>query len=130
MVAYPVLAFPFAHRGESWDNSTCRRDEESGPPTSTNQEREGWHMFDHNAIYQVLDGHFVMHLVREGESISEDAESGNETDGVQLDTPEIMLEDLIDEIDGALEELHVEYNGDQKYETLDYVLPHVRQSVD
>ena len=71
-------------------------------------------MFDHNAIYQVLDGHFVMHLVREGESISEDAESGNEADGAQLDTPEIMLEDLIDEIDGALEELHVEYNGDQK----------------
>lgn len=62
-------------------------------------------MFDHDALYRVLDTHFVGHLVREGEArVSED--------GQELpDMPDVMLEDLIDELDAALEELHEEFDG-------------------
>ena len=68
-------------------------------------------MFDYDALYKVLDSHFVNHLARPGEE-EPAGEDTVEADGGELapvDLPDNMLEDVLDELDGALEELHDEY---------------------
>ena len=61
-------------------------------------------MFDHDALYRALDSHFTGHLVRNNEDrVSEDAETP------LPDMPDVMLDDLIDELDGTLEEVHEDF---------------------
>jgi len=61
-------------------------------------------MFDHDALYRALDSHFVGHLVRSGEE-----QVGEDADAPLPDRPDVVLDDLIDELDGVLEELHEEF---------------------
>ena len=76
-------------------------------------------MFDRDAIYNVLDAHFVNHLVRDGEVVpageAESADAGADATGAEgqalaLDMPDNMIEDLLDELEDTLEELHGEYD--------------------
>ena len=68
-------------------------------------------MFDYDALYKVLDSHFVNHLARPGEEelAGEDTVEADGGELAPVDLPDNMLEDVLDELDGALEELHDEY---------------------
>ena len=75
-------------------------------------------MFDRDALYNVLDSHFVSHLIREGEDISAGqgsfaeagADSSDSGGDFSEDMPDNMLEDLLDELDDALADLHDDYD--------------------
>ena len=81
-------------------------------------------MFDRDSIYNVIDSHFVKHLLRPDENpaaidaaLAGEAEpeaDGSATPVPDIDVPENMLDDLLDELDGALEELQGDFNGSLK----------------
>ncbi|HAM15778.1 MAG TPA: hypothetical protein DCP91_07965 [Eggerthellaceae bacterium] len=61
-------------------------------------------MFEYEALYKVVDAHFVNHVLRDGEE-----ETPADADGadapVPTDAPDNMIEDLLGELDGTLEDL-------------------------
>ena len=61
-------------------------------------------MFDHDVLYQIVDSHFIKHLVRDDDTVQAE---GNEP---IPDAPENMLEDFLGELDEALEDLHKEFD--------------------
>ena len=81
-------------------------------------------MFDRDSIYNVIDSHFVKHLLRPSENPAAiDAALAAEVESVadgtaepvpEIDVPDNMLDDLLDELDGALEELQGDFDGSLK----------------
>jgi len=104
-------------------------------------------MFDRDSLYNVIDSHFVNHLLRPNEAAApaDAADAGDDESGSgdaatssgmtaregtapraaasgaasadasrHVDAPENMLDDLLDELDGALEELQGDFSGSPK----------------